>query len=54
MKAILDLLIINIPTREGAFSTTTCGGPQDLTQNPWEFEDTETLFCNRKSEGRKV
>lgn len=46
MKAILNLLIVNVPKREGTFLTTTCRGPWDLNQNPWDFENTETLFWN--------
>lgn len=44
MKAILNLLIINVFERESTFLITICGGPWDMKQNPWEFENTETLF----------
>lgn len=43
MKAVLNLESINIPTKEGAFPTTTCGGPWGLNQNPWDSENTQTF-----------
>lgn len=54
IKSILNLLIINVSEIEVPFLLLTiCGGPWDMKQNPWEFENTETLFWNWKREDRR-